>query len=107
MEDSNFSADLSTRVLRLPERTVTTVIRPAISANAILDEGIDRYLRPGPIGNRLNDDGVTERSVRLMPTSPRLKQTPTAASGEDAQQCLLILRWIQLSSFASCCRDAP
>ena len=37
-------------------------------ADAISDEGIDRYLRAGLMDRSSSEDGVTERSARLKPT---------------------------------------
>jgi hypothetical protein len=44
------------------------VIVAAKYADAISDEGIDRYLRAGLMNRSSSEDGVTERSARLRPT---------------------------------------
>jgi hypothetical protein len=55
-------------------------------ADAISDEGIDRYLSAGLIGHSLNEDGVTNLSVRLKPTRPGAERTRMGAPGVDVWQ---------------------
>jgi hypothetical protein len=44
------------------------LIGAATYADAILDEGIDRYFSANLIGHSFNEDGVTYPSFRLKPT---------------------------------------
>jgi len=81
------------------------VIGTAMYADAISDEGIDRYLGVGLIRHSLNGNGVTYPGSRLKTTWPGAKRSQLGVPGGDVWQCLLILQGIQLSSFASCYRD--
>ena len=81
------------------------VIGPAMCARTISDEGIDRYLSVGLIRFSRNEGGLIGRSVRMKPTWQGAKRDQTGAEPGAVKQCSLTPQEIQLSSFASCCRD--
>ena len=81
------------------------IIGSAISAGAIFREDIGRYLSSDLIGCGLYRDRVMIAVCRSKATWPGAKEPRTGAGGGDVQRCLLALRGIQLSSFASCFRD--